>query len=60
MAAVSGQLIVFGSYSSTMSPGVCAECVEVLGKSPHLAEVWSIPLSLSCSRLLQQERKIAL
>ena len=32
VAAVSGQFIVFGSYSSTMSPAVCAECVEMLGE----------------------------
>ena len=35
MAAVTGQLIVFGSYSQCMSPGVCAESVEMLGKSTH-------------------------
>ena len=32
VAAVSGQFIVFGNYSSTMSPAVCAECVEMLGE----------------------------
>ena len=32
IAAVSGQLIVFGSYSSAMSPGICAESVEQLGE----------------------------
>ncbi|CAI8045287.1 Profilin-A [Geodia barretti] len=32
VAAVSGQFIVFGSYSSTMSPAVCAECVEMLAE----------------------------
>lgn len=39
MAAVSGQLIVFGSYSSAMSPAVCAECVEMLGEwAKHFRE----------------------
>lgn len=30
---VSGQLIVCGTYSATMSPGVCVEALEMMGES---------------------------
>ena len=33
MAVIRGQLVVFGSYSATMSPGVCVEAVEKMGKN---------------------------
>ena len=32
MAAVSGQLVLYGSYSSSMNPSVCVEAVEKMGK----------------------------
>lgn len=31
---VSGQLIVYGTYSSTMSPSVCVEALEMMGENP--------------------------
>ena len=33
MAVISGQLVVLGSYSATMSLSVCVEAVEKMGKS---------------------------
>lgn len=32
MAVVAGKLIVYGSYSSAMSPSVCVESVEMMGE----------------------------
>jgi len=42
VAARTGSLVVFGSYSSSMFPSVCVEAVERLGEERSHAEVSDI------------------
>ena len=63
IAIVSGQLIVFGSYSSAMSPCVCEETLEKMGELAECSSwqecyLCSVSLSLQLTTSVRRGSKL--